>query len=73
MDKEVDKHEGIGNFYQCLVHAAHQFKIEENGEHYIIAGWPWFKCRARDMLVAMPGLTLNIGENKLLPKPCVIS
>ena len=65
MDKEVDKHEGIGNFYQCLVHAAHQFKIEENGEHYIIAGWPWFKCRARDMLVAMPGLTLNIGENKL--------
>ena len=59
MDKEVDKHEGIGNFYQCLVHAAHQFKIEENGEHYIIAGWPWFKCRARDMLVAMPGLTLK--------------
>lgn len=65
MDKEVEKHEGIGNFYQCLVHAAHQFKIEENGEHYIIAGWPWFKCRARDMLVAMPGLTLYIGEVKL--------
>lgn len=65
MDKEVNLHEGIGNFYQCLVHAAHQFKIEKRGEHYIIAGWPWFKCRARDMLVAMPGLTLNIDETGL--------
>lgn len=64
MDKEVEIHEGIGNFYQSLVHAAHQFKIEQNGEHYIIAGWPWFKCRARDTVVSMPGLTLHIGETK---------
>ncbi len=62
MEKEVEKHEPINNFYQCLVHAAHQFKIEDGDNRYIIAGWPWFKCRARDMLVAMPGLTLYIGE-----------
>ena len=26
------------------------------------AGYPWFKCRARDQFIALPGLTLNIEE-----------
>jgi predicted glycogen debranching enzyme len=68
MDKGIESHEGIGNFYQCLVHAAHQFKIKKGDDHLITAGWPWFKCRARDMLVSMPGLTLYIGENDLFEK-----
>lgn len=68
MEKEVERHEPTVSFYQSLVHAAHQFKIEQDGESYVIAGWPWFKCRARDMLVAMPGLTLNIGEVEVYEK-----
>ena len=27
-----------------------------------MAGYPWFKCRARDTFIALPGLTLAIGE-----------
>ena len=46
------------NFYHCLVNSAHQFYYHVDGENYILAGYPWFKCRARDMLIALPGLTL---------------
>lgn len=50
------------NFYHCLVNSAHQFYYHMNEENYILAGYPWFKCRARDMLIALPGLTLANGE-----------
>jgi predicted glycogen debranching enzyme len=33
-----------------------------NGDRYLLAGYPWFKCRARDTFIALPGLTLSIGE-----------
>ena len=45
-----------------MVNAAHQFHYENGGETYILAGYPWFKCRARDMFVSLPGLTLAIDE-----------
>ncbi len=50
------------NFYHCLKNAAHQFHNKAAGHHYILAGYPWFKCRARDMFVSLPGLTLALGE-----------
>ena len=50
------------NFYHCLKNAAHQFHNKAGGHHYILAGYPWFKCRARDMFVSLPGLTLALGE-----------
>ncbi|MCR4583809.1 MAG: amylo-alpha-1,6-glucosidase [Prevotella sp.] len=61
------------NFYHCLVTAAHQFhlrdrrsgkstELDDNDERYLLAGYPWFKCRARDTFIALPGLTLSIGE-----------
>ena len=50
------------NFYHCLKNAAHQFHNKVGGHHYILAGYPWFKCRARDMFVSLPGLTLSIKE-----------
>ena len=50
------------SFNHCLINAAHQFHSDRDGEHYILAGYPWFKCRARDFFVALPGLTLAIGE-----------
>ena len=50
------------DFKNCLINAAHQFLNKQEGESYILAGYPWFKCRARDMFVSLPGLTLSIGE-----------
>lgn len=50
------------SFYHCLENSAHQFHNQQEGEHYILAGYPWFKCRARDMFIALPGLTLAIDE-----------
>lgn len=61
-DHEYEVHVPRTNFQSCLVNAAHQFHYEKNGENYIIAGYPWFKCRARDMFVSLPGLTLAIDE-----------
>lgn len=50
------------DFKNCLINAAHQFLNKQDGESYILAGYPWFKCRARDMFVSLPGLTLSVGE-----------
>lgn len=62
-DTEVDKRTPRDNFFHCLVNAAHQFHIhEKNDDRYILAGYPWFKCRARDMFISLPGLTLSIEE-----------
>ena len=52
------------NFYHCLVTAAHQFHNRKpNDDRYLLAGYPWFKARGRDTFIALPGLTLSIGEN----------
>lgn len=50
------------DFKNCLINAAHQFLNKQGDESYILAGYPWFKCRARDLFVSLPGLTLSIGE-----------
>ena len=72
-DEEVADRVPRDNFYHCLVTAAHQFhfrdrrsgtmeKIDKKDERYLLAGYPWFKARARDTFIAAPGLTLAIGE-----------
>jgi predicted glycogen debranching enzyme len=62
-EKEIEKRVPRNNFFHCLVDAAHQFHIHaDNGDRYILAGYPWFKCRARDTFIALPGLTLSIEE-----------
>ncbi len=62
-DEEVGVRVPRDNFYHCLVTAAHQFHNRQpNDDRYLLAGYPWFKCRARDTFIALPGLTLAIGE-----------
>jgi predicted glycogen debranching enzyme len=62
-DEEVGERVPRDNFYHCLVTAAHQFHRRDNvHDRYLLAGYPWFKCRARDTFIALPGLTLAIGE-----------
>lgn len=61
--EEVDERSPRDNFFHCLVNAAHQFHVEDkNGDAYILAGYPWFKPRARDTFISLPGLTLSIEE-----------
>ncbi len=52
------------SFYHCLKNSAHQFHNKQGDFHYILAGYPWFKCRARDMFVSLPGLTLAVDERE---------
>jgi putative glycogen debranching enzyme len=62
-DNEVEIRQPRDNFFHCLVNAAHQFhNRKKNGDRYILAGYPWFKSRARDQFISLPGLTLNIEE-----------
>lgn len=62
-DNEVEIRPPRDNFFHCLVNAAHQFhNRKRNDDRYILAGYPWFKCRARDQFIALPGLTLSIEE-----------
>lgn len=62
-EEEVNERSPRDNFFHCLVNAAHQFHISmKNDDRYLLAGYPWFKCRARDTFIALPGLTLAIDE-----------
>ena len=62
-EEEVESRAPRDNFFHCLVNAAHQFHIrEKNDDRYLLAGYPWFKCRARDTFISLPGLTLAIDE-----------
>ena len=62
-DVEVSQRNPRDTFFHCLVNAAHQFHIRtKKDERYLLAGYPWFKCRARDTFIALPGLTLSIEE-----------
>jgi predicted glycogen debranching enzyme len=63
-DEEVSYRPPRDNFFHCLVNAAHQFhNRDKNDDRYLLAGYPWFKCRARDTFIALPGLTLSIEED----------
>lgn len=47
------------SFYNCLKNSAKQFYMTNVDGHYMLAGYPWFKVRARDEFIALPGCTLS--------------
>lgn len=51
------------SFFNCLKNSAQQFyyRPTEN-DAYLLAGYPWFGVRARDLFVSLPGCTLSIGD-----------
>ena len=62
-DIEKNKRTPRSNFYNCLKNSSHQFYyIPNNGENYLLAGYPWFKVRARDQFISLPGCTLSVGR-----------
>ena len=59
---QVEQRTPRSSFYNCLKNSAHQLHNKQEGEHYILAGYPWFKSRARDTFISLPGLTLAVDE-----------
>lgn len=52
------------SFFNCLKNSAKQFYFKNDHGFYIMAGYPWFKVRARDELIALPGCTLAIKHEE---------
>ena len=50
------------NFYNCLANSAQQFIVRKDRKTEVIAGFPWFGTWGRDTFIALPGLTLSIGD-----------
>lgn len=63
-EEELEKRHARTDMYQCLRNAAVQFRHKENGETYLLPGYPWFNVRARDEFIAMVGCTLGIGDKE---------
>ena len=62
-ESEAEDRTPRDSFFHCLKNSAHQFHNRaSNDDRYILAGYPWFKSRARDTFIALPGLTLSIEE-----------
>lgn len=59
---ELGKRIPRDSFKHCLINAAQQFFIKRNKKTEIISGFPWFGCWGRDTFMALPGLTLAIGD-----------
>ena len=50
------------SFFNCLKISATSTFVNRDNKQYILAGYPWFKVRARDTFIALPGSTLIINE-----------
>ena len=62
-DEEADSRTPRSSFFNCLKNSAQQFyyRPTEN-DAYLLAGYPWFKVRARDLFVSIPGSSLAIDD-----------
>lgn len=51
------------SFFNCLKNSAQQFYFRpKENDAYLLAGYPWFKVRARDLFVSVPGCSLSIAD-----------
>ena len=55
-EDEVNSRTPRTSFYNCLKNSAKQFYLTNADGNYILAGYPWFKIRARDEFIALPAL-----------------
>lgn len=62
-DFEIEKRTPRSSFYNCLKNSSHQFYyIPKEEEYYLLAGYPWFKVRARDQFISLPGCTIAVNR-----------
>ncbi len=61
---EIKKRTPRDNFENCLINSAEQFIVRTGKKVEVKAGYPWFGRWGRDTFIALPGLTLAIGDIK---------
>ena len=62
-ENEVNARTPRTSFFNCLKNSAQQFYFRpKEDDAYLLAGYPWFKVRARDLFIALPGCTLSIDD-----------
>ena len=64
-NKEIGMRTCRTSFFNCLKNSAQQFYLKRGKDNYLLAGYPWFKVRARDSFIALPGCTLAIGDQNM--------
>lgn len=64
-DKELSQRNARTDMFNCLKNAARQFAKKQKEGTYLLAGYPWFKARARDEFLSLPGCTLSIGDEDM--------
>jgi predicted glycogen debranching enzyme len=62
--KEVSFRTPRSSFEQCMNNSAQQFIVRHGDKTHLLAGFPWFGRRGRDTFIALPGLTLSVGDEK---------
>lgn len=63
-NQQLKKRVPRDSFKNNLINAAEQFLIEQDGKTEIAAGLPWYGSWGRDTFIALPGLTLALGNEK---------
>ena len=62
-DTEIAARTPRTSFFNCLKNSAQQFYFRpKENDAYLLAGYPWFKVRARDLFVSVPGCSLSIAD-----------
>lgn len=66
LSEDFEKEQNIripkDSFKNCLLNASQQFYYRPNdNDGYILAGYPWFNVRARDLMVSLPGCSIFSG------------
>ncbi len=62
-EAEIEKSTHRTSFFNCLKNSVQQFYNRKGPEElYLLAGYPWFKCRARDMFISLPGASLAFDD-----------
>lgn len=63
-EKEILSRTPRTSFFNSMKNSAEQFYNRKGRSSYLIAGYPWFRVRARDTFIALPGCTLTVGNQK---------
>ncbi|MDD6211320.1 MAG: glycogen debranching enzyme N-terminal domain-containing protein [Bacteroidales bacterium] len=62
-EKEAGIRTPRSSFFNCLKNSAQQLYYRPTEDDcYLLAGYPWFKVRARDLFMSLPGCTLGIDD-----------
>ena len=59
------------SFFNCSKNSA-TILSEKQKDNYLLAGYPWFGVRARDLFIALPGCTLAVGDVEHSTLSCIL-